>query len=88
MRVMLVFDEGRLAGVVPLVVACERTRLGTLRSLRYPLHGWGSFYGPIGADSRLLLRHTLSRSPGHAARLGPARFVVGRPRRRRWRRNG
>jgi CelD/BcsL family acetyltransferase involved in cellulose biosynthesis len=60
MRVMLVLDDGRLAGIVPLVVARDQTRLGRLRSLRYPLHGWGSFYGPIGRDPRLLLRHALA----------------------------
>jgi CelD/BcsL family acetyltransferase involved in cellulose biosynthesis len=59
MRVLLVLDDGRLVGVVPLVVTRERTKLGRLRSLRYPLHGWGSFYGPIGADSRFLLRGAL-----------------------------
>jgi CelD/BcsL family acetyltransferase involved in cellulose biosynthesis len=59
MRVLLVFDDERLAGIVPLVVTRERTKLGSLRSLRYPLHGWGSFFGPIGADSRLLLRYAL-----------------------------
>ena len=59
MRVLLVLDDGRLAGIVPLVVVRERTRLGRLRSLRYPLHGWGSFYSPIGRDLRLLLRHAL-----------------------------
>jgi CelD/BcsL family acetyltransferase involved in cellulose biosynthesis len=59
MRVMLVLDDGRLAGVVPLVIARELTKLGSLRSLRYPLHGWGSFYGPIGADTRCILRCAL-----------------------------
>jgi CelD/BcsL family acetyltransferase involved in cellulose biosynthesis len=59
MRVLFLLDEGRLAGVVPLVVARERTKLGRLRSLRYPLHGWGSFYGPIGADCRSILRCAL-----------------------------
>ncbi|MEX2138297.1 MAG: GNAT family N-acetyltransferase [Pirellulales bacterium] len=60
MRVLLVLEEGRLAGIVPLVVARDRTRLGQLRSLRYPLHGWGSFYGPIGSEPRGLLRHALA----------------------------
>jgi CelD/BcsL family acetyltransferase involved in cellulose biosynthesis len=59
MRILLMLDDGRLAGVVPLVVTRERTKLGSLRSLRYPLHGWGSFYGPIGADARCLLRCAL-----------------------------
>jgi CelD/BcsL family acetyltransferase involved in cellulose biosynthesis len=59
MRVLMVLDGARLAGVVPLVVTRERTRIGPLRSLRYPLHGWGSFYGPIGAGARFLLRCAL-----------------------------
>jgi CelD/BcsL family acetyltransferase involved in cellulose biosynthesis len=52
--------DGRLVGIVPFVVVRERTRLGLLRSLRYPLQGWGSFYGPIGGDPRVLLRHALA----------------------------
>src|SRR5688500_10089543 len=44
MRVLLVFDQDGLSGVVPLTVVRERTRLGRLWSLRYPLHGWGSFF--------------------------------------------
>jgi CelD/BcsL family acetyltransferase involved in cellulose biosynthesis len=60
MRVLLVLEDGRLIGIVPLVVIRERTRVGRLRSLRYPLHGWGSFYGPIGPEPRLLLRHALA----------------------------
>src|SRR4029078_5064762 len=59
MRVVLMFDHGRLAGVAPFVVARERTKLGWIRSLRYPLHGWGSFYGPIGPDTGNLLRQSL-----------------------------
>lgn len=64
MRVLLVLDDGRLAGIVPLVVAYEQTTLGRLRSLRYPLHGWGSFYGPIGREPRTLLRHALAHVLG------------------------
>ena len=61
---LLVFDRRKLAGVVPLIVVCDHTKVGTLRSLRYPLDGWGSFYGPIGGDPAALLRlayeHVLS----------------------------
>jgi len=48
LRVLLVEAEGRLRGIVPLVLRRERTRLGWLRVLGYPLDDWGSFYGPIG----------------------------------------
>ena len=64
MRVLLVLDEGRLVGIVPLVVVRDRTRAGHLRSLRYPLHGWGSFYGPIGRQPRVLLRHAFAHILG------------------------
>ena len=56
MRVLLVSDHGKLTGVVPLVAVRDHTKLGALRSLRYPLDGWGSFYGPIGRETALLLR--------------------------------
>ncbi|MGC4004338.1 MAG: GNAT family N-acetyltransferase [Pirellulales bacterium] len=51
------FDDGstRLAGVLPLVVRRESTRLGSVRTLTYPLHGWGTLYGPIGPDPRTTL---------------------------------
>jgi CelD/BcsL family acetyltransferase involved in cellulose biosynthesis len=50
LRVLLVSDEGRLTGIVPLVVESEESKVGPLRVLTYPLHAWGSFYGPIGPD--------------------------------------
>jgi CelD/BcsL family acetyltransferase involved in cellulose biosynthesis len=55
LRVLVARDRGRILGLVPLAVARERTKVGWLRSLRYPLHGWGSFYGPIGGDRQPLL---------------------------------
>lgn len=50
LRTLVVSDDGRTVGIVPLAVRRERTRLGMLRVLTYPLHDWGSFYGPIGPD--------------------------------------
>jgi len=48
---LLVVREGRQAvGILPLAVRTERTRVGRLRVLTYPLHDWGTFYGPIGPD--------------------------------------
>jgi len=48
LRVLAVSSAGRTIGILPLVVQCERTRVGSVRVLTYPLHDWGSFYGPIG----------------------------------------
>lgn len=55
LRTLLVFDRGELLGVVPLVVARDETRLGRLKVLTYPLHDWGTFYGPIGRDAAATL---------------------------------
>jgi hypothetical protein len=48
LRVLIVEEDGRPMGILPLAVQWERTRLGPLRVLTYPLDNWGSFYGPIG----------------------------------------
>lgn len=50
LRVLLVSRDGRPLGIVPLVVRTESYRLGRLRVLTYPLHDWGTFYGPIGPE--------------------------------------
>lgn len=55
LRVMVVSEAGQTVGIVPLVVRRERTRIGPLRVLTYPLHNWGSFYGPISPDPGLAL---------------------------------
>lgn len=60
LRTMLVpGNEGSPAGIVPLTVRSERTKLGRFRVLTYPLHDWGSFYGPIGVDTAWALRAAL-----------------------------
>ncbi|HEY2761363.1 MAG TPA: GNAT family N-acetyltransferase, partial [Pirellulales bacterium] len=48
LRILLVEDDHQPIGILPLVVMTERSRLGSMRILGYPLAGWGSFYGPIG----------------------------------------
>lgn len=48
LRVLIAVSDDRPVGVVPLVVTREKTRLGSVRTLTFPLHDWGSFYGPIG----------------------------------------
>lgn len=49
-RVLLVESGGQPIGIVPLVVVTEKTRMGPVRFLTYPLQDWGSFYGPIGPN--------------------------------------
>lgn len=48
LRVLVVLDGDQPIGILPLVVRQEATRVGRLRVLTFPLHDWGSFYGPIG----------------------------------------
>lgn len=56
LRTLLVLDGDRIAGILPLTIATERTKVGPVRVLTYPLGGWGSFYGPIGPDAATTLR--------------------------------
>ena len=37
-------------GILPLTVRREVTRIGQVRVLTYPLHDWGTFYGPVGPN--------------------------------------
>lgn len=55
LRVLVVSDSGEPVGIVPLVVRRERTKVGRVRALTYPLDSWGSFYGPIGPDPQSAL---------------------------------
>ena len=50
LRVLVVFAAGEPAGILPLVVRTETTRIGQVRTLTYPLHDWGSFYAPLGPN--------------------------------------
>ncbi len=50
LRVLVVYEDDRITGIVPLVVRSSRRRLGGVRVLTYPLDDWASYYGPIGAD--------------------------------------
>ena len=49
-RILLIGPPDCPEGILPLVVYREGTRVGPLRVLSYPLHDWGSFYGPIGPN--------------------------------------
>ncbi len=50
LRVLVVYSQNKPIGILPLVIRTERTRVGPVRVLTYPLHDWGSFYGPIGPN--------------------------------------
>lgn len=50
LKVLVVYSGGSPIGIVPLTVITERTRVGEVRTLTYPLHDWSSFYGPIGPN--------------------------------------
>lgn len=66
LRVLLVYHDGSLLGILPLTVKTEATRLGGVRVLTYPLDGWGTFYGPIGPNPAATLTAGLEhirRSP-------------------------
>lgn len=53
--------EGRSPiGFLPLTIRREPSRAGTLRTLTYPLHDWGTFYGPIGPRPGVCLRYGLA----------------------------
>ncbi len=55
LRALVVFVEDRPVGILPLVVQREKSKVGRVRTLTFPLHEWGSFYGPIGPDPELTL---------------------------------
>jgi CelD/BcsL family acetyltransferase involved in cellulose biosynthesis len=50
LRVLVVESNNEILGILPLVVRTEATRLGSIRVLTYPLHNWGTFYGPLGPN--------------------------------------
>ncbi len=64
LRVLVVHAAGDPVGILPLVVRREPMRLGSVRVLTYPLHDWGSFYGPIGPNPTA----TLIAGLGHVRR--------------------
>ncbi len=48
LRVLIVSSGDQPIGILPLAVITEKTRIGNLRVLTYPLNDWGTFHGPIG----------------------------------------
>jgi len=61
-RVLVMVEDGRTIGILPLVVVTERTRVGRVRLLTYPLRDWSTFYGPIGPDASATLLAGLGTS--------------------------
>ncbi len=55
LRLLIVGCGDRPEGLLPLTVKREKTKVGRLRMLGYPLDAWGSFYGPIGRSPRAIL---------------------------------
>jgi len=55
LRVIAVLENDHMIGIVPLVVVEERTRLGTVRVLTYPLADWGTRFGPIAEKPEVVL---------------------------------
>lgn len=64
LRVLIVRDGHEVQGIVPLVVRREKTRVGRLAVLGYPLDNWASFYGPVGPRPA----ETLHAALGHVRR--------------------
>ena len=50
LRVLMIVSRGSPIGIMPLVVRSEPTRVGSSRILTYPLHDWGTCFGPIGPN--------------------------------------
>ncbi len=50
LRVLVVSSGNTPIGILPLTVVREKTRVGTVRVLTYPLHDWSTFFGPIGPN--------------------------------------
>jgi CelD/BcsL family acetyltransferase involved in cellulose biosynthesis len=59
LRVLAVHRGDDVIGILPLTVIAEKTRLGAMNVLTYPLHDWGSFYGPIGPSPAATLAAAL-----------------------------
>jgi CelD/BcsL family acetyltransferase involved in cellulose biosynthesis len=48
LRVLVVSRDNFPVGIVPLAIYWEKSRLGSVRVLGYPLESWGTTFGPIG----------------------------------------
>ncbi len=66
LKVLVVLSGGRPIGFLPLTIRSEKTRVGSVRVLTYPLQDWGWFYGPIGPNPTATLTaamHYLKSEP-------------------------
>lgn len=59
LRVLVVRDDGVVTGIVPLALITESSKLGAVRVLTYPMAYWGTYYGPVGPQSRAILAAAL-----------------------------
>jgi CelD/BcsL family acetyltransferase involved in cellulose biosynthesis len=50
LRVLVAMSGSNPVGILPLTVRCEATKVGQVRVLTYPLHDWGTFFGPVGPN--------------------------------------
>ena len=64
LRVLFVYRGNEPLGILPLTVIREKTRIGRVRVLTYPLNDWGSFYGPIGPNPTATLIAGLAHVSG------------------------
>jgi CelD/BcsL family acetyltransferase involved in cellulose biosynthesis len=59
LHVLFLYSSGNLIGIMPLTEITETTRLGPIKVLTYPLHDWGSWYGPVGPNIAATLSATM-----------------------------
>ncbi len=50
LKVLIIRSTGVPIGIAPLCVRTENFRAGSVRTLTYPIHDWGTWYGPIGPN--------------------------------------
>ncbi len=50
---LTVSRDNRVCGLVPLTIRQEERKVGNVQVLTYPLHDWGSFYGPLASRQEL-----------------------------------
>ena len=50
LRVLVVHVAEQVVGIVPLCVRTQWHKLGRIRTLGYPLEGWGNSFGPLGSE--------------------------------------
>jgi CelD/BcsL family acetyltransferase involved in cellulose biosynthesis len=62
LRVVITRDGDVVTGIVPLCVKHERTSCGVVRTLTFPIDGWGSFFGPLGPQPEETLRDAIAHT--------------------------